>query len=314
MTQPTVSGQIVGRIDYQQSQSNSIFGRYISTFDHAPVPYAASGNNVLDTSANGLHDLAQTAAIGDRWLINPQAVNTLRLSMNREAADHPGPSFFGPSQLGINAYGSVPNSIWLDVPGYFNIGSGVAANLFLNNTTVQLNDDVSLIRGKHQIVFGGNVSQALIDGLANVFSQGLYLFFGGPGESPLAGFLQGQLSYLRQEAPNGLVEYEKFFGLYAQDTWKISRNFTLNYGLRWEPFFPVQSKDGQSFTFSMARYQAGLESKVYPNAPPGFLYPGDPGFNGQSAVTTVWKDFQPRVDSPGTRSVTVRPPSVVALG
>ena len=295
LTVPTVSGQIVGRIDYQQSQSNTIFGRYIATWDHAPVPYLSSGNNVLDTSSNGLDDLAQSAALGDTWLINPQTVNTLRLSMNREATNHPGPSFFGPTDVGINNYAAIPKSIWLNVPGSFNIGSGVAANLFLYNTTVQLNDDVSLIRGKHQFTFGGNVAQALIDGLANVFSQGLYIFEGSPGESPLAGFLQGQLTVLRQEAPNGLIEYEKFFGLYAQDTWKISHNFTLNYGVRWEPFFPVQSKDKQSYAFSMSRYQQGLESTVYPNAPPGFLYPGDPGFNGQSAVRTVWKDFQPRV-------------------
>ncbi len=70
------------------------------------------------------------------------------------------------------------------LPGSLNIGSGVAANLSLYNTTVQLNDDVSLIRGKHQLTFGGNVAQALIDGLANVFSQGLYIFAGGPGGIP----------------------------------------------------------------------------------------------------------------------------------
>ena len=142
--------------------------------------------------------------MGDTWLINPQTVNTLRLSSTRGSHQSSGAVFFfGPTDVGINNYAAIPKSIWLNVPGSFNIGSGVAANLYLYNTTVQLNDDVSLIRGKHQFTFGGNVAQALIDGLANVFSQGLYIFEGGPGESPLAGFLQGQLTVLRQEAPNG---------------------------------------------------------------------------------------------------------------
>ena len=122
-----------------------------------------------------------------------QSPNRQHTASIHEPGSHPssGAVFLWPYRVGINNYAAIPKSIWLNVPGSFNIGSGVAANLYLYNTTVQLNDDVSLIRGKHQFTFGGNVAQALIDGLANVFSQGLYIFEGGPGESPLAGFPPG---------------------------------------------------------------------------------------------------------------------------
>ena len=295
VTLPTTSGQIVGRIDYQQSPSNTIFGRYIATWDHAPVPYDSSGENLLTTNNNALNDLAQSAALGDTWLINLRTFNSLHLAMNREAVNRPGPSFFGPSELGINAYASAPNSIWVDVPGSFSIGTGVAAPLYLYNTTVQLNDDVSLVRGRHQFAFGADVAQALVDGLSHVLSQGVYVFAGTYTGLPLADFLTGQVGELQQATPNGLIEYQKFFGLYAQDTWKLTRRLTLNYGLRWEPFIPSQMKTGQVYSFSMAAYELGIESRIYRNAPAGFSYPGDPGFNGNASTTTKWKDFQPRV-------------------
>ena len=86
-----------------------------------------------------------------------------------------------------------------------------------------------------------------------------------------------------------------FSGLYAQDTWKAKSRLTLNYGLRWEPFAPMQVKDGKVYTFDMGRYNAGVSSTVYHGAPAGFYYPGDPGFNGKSGMNSHYKDFQPRV-------------------
>ena len=73
---------------------------------------------------------------------------------------------------------------------------------------------------------------------------------------------------------------------YAQDTFQISPRFTLNFGVRWEPTFSDPDKYGRGTSFSRAGFDAGQFSNVYPNAPAGLFFKGDPGipdamWNGQ---------------------------------
>src|ERR1039458_5179005 len=57
--------------------------------------------------------------------------------------------------------------------------------------------------------------------------------------TPIADFLMGYLSGFTQEAGQFLNNREKVWGFYAQDSWKVTRRLTLNYGIRYEytPFF-----------------------------------------------------------------------------
>ncbi len=54
-------------------------------------------------------------------------------------------------------------------------------------------------------------------------------------------------------------------------------------------------KQGDVYNFSLARFYAGAVSKVIPTAPPGFTYPGDPGFAGKSGMATHWGNLEPRL-------------------
>jgi hypothetical protein len=203
-------GQIIGRIDYQLKSKQAIFGRYIATYQHAPVPYSLSNGNILTTSTNGLDDLAQEVALGHTYIVSASTVNSFRLGMNREAVNHPGPSYFGPADVGVNAYAYLPKSFDLSVTGGPSIGGGTGQNLFVDVTILNANDDVTMIRGSHQLAFGGNVSHSLVDGLAHVFSQGVYTFTGSVSGLGMADFFLGDMSNFQQETPNGLIEAQYF--------------------------------------------------------------------------------------------------------
>ena len=84
-------------------------------------------------------------------------------------------------------------------------------------------------------------------------------------------------------------------GLYANDTWKVTPKLTLNYGVRWNPFIPMQFKQGDDYNFSLTNFYANVRSTKIPTAPPGFVYPGDPGFNGKAGMNNGLNHFEPRL-------------------
>jgi hypothetical protein len=87
----------------------------------------------------------------------------------------------------------------------------------------------------------------------------------------------------------------QFYGFYAQDTWQVTRRLSLNYGVRYEPFWEWRELKHRTERFSPEAYAAGTRSQVYTNAPPGLLFVGDPGVTEQSGVKPVYTDFMPRV-------------------
>src|SRR5215510_16414336 len=108
-------------------------------------------------------------------------------------------------------------------------------------------------------------------------------------------FLTGRATQLHQANPNPENLTQNYFAFYLQDTWKATRKLTLNYGLRWAPFMPMQFTDGDIYTFSLENFYKGVQSKVIPTAPPGFSYPGDPGFHGKSGMDNQWGNLEPRI-------------------
>ena len=78
-------------------------------------------------------------------------------------------------------------------------------------------------------------------------------------------------SQYNQSQLNPFYARNKYVGLFAQDSWHARPSLTLNYGLRWDRIAPWMEKYNQISTF-----EAGAQSIVFPGAPAGILYPGDP--------------------------------------
>jgi hypothetical protein len=111
----------------------------------------------------------------------------------------------------------------------------------------------------------------------------------------MADFMLGQPSSFNEASPLLLLNRQYYFGLYAQDTWKATPKLTVNYGLRWQPFTVQHATNDFVYNFDYSRFQQGLTSSVYKNAPAGLVFPGDPGFPGNSGYNPDWALFSPRL-------------------
>jgi Carboxypeptidase regulatory-like domain len=282
--------QYVGRGDWVTSSKNTVFGRYIRTHYFRPASLQFTPGNLLTTTQGELDDSDQSWVAGDTYLFSSTLVNQFRASVDRLAVLRNEPPYVSACDLGVPVYcGYVPHESGFTVTGAFTIGPGTGGPAHNHTTPLQINDDISWVKGSHQINFGGGgeVSKMLFYG--NVYSQTNWTF------NNLPAFLLGEFSTNSLSLPNDLTQEKWFMNFYAQDTWKVTSHFTVNYGLRWEPFFPPSEIDGSVYNFSLANLIAGVKSTQFVNAPPGLTYPGDPGFIGKTGEQKQWNLFAPRV-------------------
>jgi hypothetical protein len=160
----------------------------------------------------------------------------------------------------------------------------------------QVLDNYSKIVGTHTIKFGGEyhydqLEEDLIDNVSNGnFFFGTN-FNGGNSEtgSDFVDFLLGAPSSYVQGQSYPSYGHNFYFGLYAQDSWRVRSNLTFNYGLRYDVSSPFSEKNNQIQTLI-----PGEQSVVFPGAPKGWVFPGDPGVPSTLAPTR-WNNFAPRL-------------------
>jgi hypothetical protein len=304
--------QMVSKADYQLSDKHSLFTRYMATTYFQPPPFQIDPN-ILNTTTGGRDNLAQSITFGDTYLIGPTTVNSFRAAFNRTAIHRTNADTFGAPDVGINSYTYMPKYFLLNITGGFQIGSGIESESTFRTTTYGLNDDVSMIRGRHQIGFGGGISNYRVVWYANVRSPGQFTIDGSHTGHGLADFIAGRMSGpnpFLQAAPNELPARQWAHGYYIQDTWKATSRLTVNIGLRWEPWFPQQVINNAVYNFDMGRFQQGIRSQVFRRAPVGFYYPGDPGFPGQAGMNRRPANLAPRLgiawDPTGSGKMSIR--------
>ncbi len=266
--------EVDSRVDYQLSDKQSLFGRYMLEKQIIAVPYSLAPSDVLTAGGVGANDQFQGFTLGDTYLVSSTKVNSARLYLNRISAIIPGAQMFGPENVGINAYTYQPNYLTIPVSGAFSLGSGnFSENSFAYTTAFGFNDDFRWVKGSHQFAFGGFITRSIEWSVAQAWSGGSYTIGNTTGLG-LADFMLGIVSQDRQANPNPLNLAQNFVGLYAQDTWKLTPKLTLNYGLNWDPFLGMAFQQGDVYNFSLSNFYAGTTSKVVSGAPRRIHVPG----------------------------------------
>jgi hypothetical protein len=287
--------QGVGKMDYQWNANHSLFGRVVVSSDRIPTPYGPGrSENILTTTVPGFNNLAQSYAIGDTYLIDANTVNSFRLAVNQTNVRRIGAVFFNSRDVGINMFNQSPKFMAVSITGGFAIGGSTAGDNDYNTTTYQAANDLSLVRGAHQMSFGVNLAQFREAAGGASSSNGPLSFNGQATGLGMGDFLTGRLTLIRQSPKTRVNMRQWYIGLYGQDTWKMTPRLTLTYGLRWEPFFPQQLVDGKMYHFDYEAFQKSIKTQQFKNAPAGLFYPGDPGFPGKAGLYKKWVNLGPR--------------------
>ena len=285
--------QTLARADYSMSSSQSLFARYLYAVYDNPATY--DGVNVLTLSRTGQNNKAHSFVLGHNWILSPGMINALHVTYNKTLNDRPLPEFFSPADLGISVYGPQPGFMGVTVTNGFGIGAGATNPGFFNSDSFQIANDIDIIRGHHQVSFGANWIRTKIETLNNRPSNGQFTFNGQTTGLGLADFMLGRMSGFLQGNPVYDFDENDYVGAYIQDEWKARANLTLNAGLRWEPYLPIKNSLGYSSNFDKARFDQGIRSRTYPQAPPGLFFPGDPEFPGNAVMNSKIAQFAPRL-------------------
>ena len=291
--------QFVTRFDYQVSDNHGIFGRYIDTFERREPTLSRTGNPLAVRREFGANKRARalSTAFGDTLVIGSNVVNSFRVTWNdtTNSLNDPPETFFDAPQFGIKVYTYVPGTMALAVTDGFTISGGNSVKVNVANVAYQVADDVTLVRGRHQLAFGTNLSYWKSDSSDFAHTNGTFTFNGTATGRGLTDFLTGQLSTLEHGAPNSLYMEQWYLGVFAQDAWRATDRLTLNVGLRWEPYFGQGITNGAVSNFVLENFQKGIRTTRFTNAPAGIIYPGDPGFpDGSKGTSTQWLNFSPR--------------------
>src|SRR5262245_3663121 len=292
--------QIVSRVDWQATKDQRIFGRYyVANFDRAP---GYEGTNLLLSSGSGLglDNRVQTLSLGDDYVLSQNLVSATRFAyarsrIHRSQGDEL-PTF---TDLGSNVWSAATE------PGlsFFNLSvtNGFPTAGFpgeFESATYQVSQDFDWVKDSHQLSFGGSWIRPGLDVVGPFQANGIFTFNGtrvGAGRLGLADLMLGLPSQYRQGGNQLVRQSLDYFGVYAQDVWRVNDNLTLNAGLRWEPYIAATDDYGYYSHFNMDWFNAGRRSTVFTNAPAGMQFQGDEGFPGSGNTFDHMNQFAPRV-------------------
>jgi hypothetical protein len=288
---PNNENQDVFRVDWLQSSQNSLYGRFfVADYDNSPY-YT---NNILTTTRSGLEERATSATVADQFT-TPRLVNSVHLTYSRLINNRAvSPQMPNLVSLGANMFNAYPHFIDLSVSNKFTVGGGSNAPATFVRNSFQVADDVDLIRGRHHIILGVEAMAMQMDEINISLANGEWTFNGSLSNDALADFMLGRPSLLAVGNPFQAGLRQKYWGAYVQDDLRLAKGLNVHVGVRWEPSLPEHDILARGSHFSMAAFLAGQKSSVYPNAPAGLLFHGDPD-TPEAYANGNWIGFAPRV-------------------
>ena len=283
------STQYLVSIDHQVTSKNHLTGRYFYNQDNFQRPFAAPlGFFALNLFRN------QNLTIDDAHTFSNTLTAVFHFTFGRYARTQI------PEAPGLKSLQDLGSKVSLgtEVPIFPGIRSNIAGgfvNIFSGGalqqdpTSFEYRAEAVKIHGPHQFSFGFIFEHDQINATDYSYTPGDNTFDGSRSGLGMSDFYFGLDSQFFQDNGRRFYLRENRPALYFEDDYKVTKELTLNLGLRWDPWLPPIDKNQ-----TLVGFQAGFKSTIAPGAPVGLQFVGDKGV-AQSVFQPNWKDLAPRV-------------------
>ncbi|MBK9170173.1 MAG: TonB-dependent receptor [Bryobacterales bacterium] len=245
----------IGRVDYNMSEKDIVYGRYLyneEEFRSPPTLPAPALSNGRRTTLR-----AQTASAHWNRVISPSLINNLNLGYTRYANQVAGLNafvrdFVTPSGI-TNTLSATDPLFWgtpnVSVPGY--LFTGEVTGNFRTMNTYQIQESLLWNRGKHTIKAGADLREIrtwMFYTGGNGSTSFANRYSGQTGSDFLLGYASNTTKTARATQWNSKIHYGGFF---IQDDWKVTPTLTLNLGLRYEVESALRQVDNGGLGFDV---------------------------------------------------------------
>jgi Carboxypeptidase regulatory-like domain len=320
----------VGKIDYIFNERNNIAFRYFVGTGAQTAPVGSPYHDYYQVAPSRM----QNYSLVYNSVITPKLVSQTLAGVNYfKQTFNDFNTGFNPIAAGLNTgvtSSGLTGSPDIAISGFDEIG--LTPPLGRIDTTGHLTQSLSYTTGRHQYRFGGEFRRARLDVFYQRNARGTFSFDGTQGPwandatvsdnlKSLGDFLAGYVSSSSLQVGNMQDDYYMNSGAaFAQDTFKLNPNLTLNYGVRWEYFGPFYDHTNRFSVFIPSKGGINFVGKdigsLYPsrknNFAPRFGFAYSPGNAGKFVVRGSYGVYY---DSPNLNAFgDNRPPNSGATG
>ena len=256
------------RLDENISAKDTLFARF--SYDQATsyVPGGAPGfaEQGAFASNQGIANHGRNAAISETHLFSPTTVNQMSFGFNRifdyitsQGTGSCISAAFGipGANLGGNSCG-LTSILMVGAVPYWSLGDR-GYTPFVGGTNVWMfSDSLDLVRGRHDIRIGGNIRANQLNTVAVGFPNGFWVVTGQFTGEPAADLLTGWTAVAEHDTEFGggnTGRRWKLYRPYIEDTWRVSKNLTVNLGLAWALMTPQSEVGNRQSDFNPANGQ-----------------------------------------------------------
>jgi hypothetical protein len=264
------------RVDQDLGASDHLFARAMWNGGQEVDPFSPIGANVPGFPV-GQNDHALDISLEETHLFSPNLIGVARLEYLRnhyvfaQSLNHTLPQSLGFQYASTLAAAAGPP--YISVAGEATIGDTITGPTNTVQNSWREGYTLSWVAGAHQASAGVDFGQDSANGYLAIAPNGFYVFSNFPYSIPFANFLAGDpVVFMQGGGDLSRQLLGRSIHAYGQDKWQLSRRLVLSAGLRYELDLPyTEARNRQNI------WAPGQQSVMVPNAPPGMLYPGDPG-------------------------------------